>query len=289
MSSGRSLRYLERELFSDSIPRDRLLGYKEFKADLGLASVDTAYHADPVIEKIFRLSESARGRVNKYLTGKGLQPVDLPSYLEIKDMPEVSGFLFQDVDRNYVLPAGHVGASYNTCTDGITFYKAMVPNSNENEELIGIYKKGISTATTLMQNHHELRKPLQKLARFYDTMIRALQDPEKAEAIFVHEYGHKVAQERKNGYGESLNAQLMSAPLRKGNRRQAVEAVEGFNCLLTDDITGRETTEPGTSYDLYKSQVGRALRQYGTTPAGVLHGAYNNVGKAISNCYACMN
>jgi hypothetical protein len=251
--------------------------------------MDSAYPADTVSEKIFRLSESARGKVNRYLTRKGLQPVDLPSYLEVKDMPEVSGFLFQGRDGNYMLPAGHVGASYNTNTDGITFYKAMVPNSRENEELIGIYRNGISTATKLMQNHHELRKPLQKLARFYDTMIRALQDPEKAEAILVHEYGHKVAQDRRNGYGESLNAQLMSAPLKRGNRHEAVATVEGFNCLLTDEITGRNTTEPGTSYHHYKSRAIRALNECGTTPAGVLHGAYNNVGKAISNCYACMN
>ncbi len=286
MSSRHDLARLE-ELFSDSVSTERFAGYKPFRADASLASMDTASPPDPVIGRIFRLSENARGKVNKYLARNGMQPVDLPSYLEVKDMPEVSGFLFRDRDGDYVLPAGHVGASYNTHTDGITFYKAMVPGSRENGELIGIYRQGLKTATKLMEEHRELRKPLQKLARFYDTMIRALQDPEKAENTLVHEYGHKVAQDRKNSHGESLNDQLMSAHLRRGDRRKAVEVVEGYNCALTDEMAGQNTTEPGTSYGLYKSQAIEALGKYGITPAGVLRGAYNDVGKAISNCYAC--
>ncbi len=285
---------LERELFSDSVgpvafSRTFSMNpslFKKFKADPKLVGGD---YRDPVHSRIIRISENARKKVNKYLTSKGLDPVGLPSYLEIKKMPHVCKILLTDDHKNYILPMGNVGASYNTETDSITFYEAMVQQNKENEKLIDTYKQGIRTANELMGKYHKLRKPLQKLMRFYRTMIDSLQSPEKAEEILAHEYGHVAAQHIKNKKGESLNYQLMSAALEKGDEEKAVEIVEGFNVNLTDRITRKKTTEEGTTYDCFGRKMDRVLRVTGQTVPGVLKRGYNDSGKTVSHQYVSMN
>ena len=285
---------LERELFSDSVvpvafSRTFSMNpslFKKFKADPKLIGGD---YRDPVHSRIIRISENARKKVNKYLTSKGLDPVGLPSYLEIKKMPHVCKVLLTDDHKNYILPTGNVGASYNTETDSITFYEAMVSQNKENEKLIDTYKQGIRTANELMGKYHKLRKPLQKLMRFYRTMIDSLQNPEKAEEILVHEYGHKAAQDIKNSRGESLNYQLMSAALDRGDEEKAVEIVEGFNVNATDNITGKKTTEDETTYDYFGKKMKYVLKSMGQDVPGVLRGGYNNSGKRVSQKYASMN
>lgn len=287
---------LERELFSDSAGPVLFAEsysafpslFKKFKADPRSVIGD---YSDPVHSRIISISENARQKVNRYLKKEGLDPVGLPSYLEIKDMPNVSNMLLIDDKKQYVLPEGNVGASYNTETDGITFYKAMLPDSQnrENKKLINVYNDGIRTANELMGKYPKLRKPLQKLMRFYRTMIDSLQNPEKAEEVLAHEYGHKAAQDIKNRGGESLNYQLMSAALKKGDEEKAVEIVEGFNVNLTDKITGKKTTEDGTTYDYFGKKMGHVLKSTGQTVSDVLSGGYNNSGKRISRQYVSMN
>lgn len=285
---------LERELFSDSVvpvafSRTFSMNpslFKKFKADPKLVGGD---YRDPVHSRIIRISENARKKVNKYLTSKGLDTVGLPSYLEIKKMPHVCKVLLTDDRKNYVLPTGNVGASYNTETDGITFYEAMVPQNKENEKLINVYSQGIKTANELMGKYPKLRKPLQKLMRFYRTMIDCLNDPEKAEETLVHEYGHKAAQDIKNSRGESLNYQLMSAALDRGDEEKAVEIVEGFNVNATDNITGKKTTMEESTYDIFGRKMNYVLKSMGQDVPGVLKGGYNNSGKSVSQKYASMN
>ncbi|MCK4335482.1 MAG: hypothetical protein KAW40_02030 [Candidatus Aenigmarchaeota archaeon] len=285
---------LERELFSDSVGSvafSRTFSmnpslFKKFKADPKLIGGD---YRDPVHSRIIRISENARKKVNKYLTSKGLDPVGLPSYLEIKKMPHVCKVLLTDDHKNYILPTGNVGASYNTETDSITFYEAMVSQNKENEKLIDTYKQGIRTANELMGKYHKLRKPLQKLMRFYRTMIDSLQNPEKAEEILVHEYGHKAAQDIKNSRGESLNYQLMSAALDRGDEEKAVEIVEGFNVNATDNITGKKTTMEESTYDIFGRRMNYVLKSMGQDVPGVLKGGHNNSGKRVSQKYASMN
>ncbi len=283
------VREMEERLFSNTVPANGpvlLSKYQEYKPDMKLVCGD--YH-DPVISRIIKISESAREKVNKYLVKKGLEPVGLPSYLEIREMPPVEKMLLLDRDGWYVLPVGNVGASYNLETDGITFYKAMVPGSRENEKLISIYKYGIRTANKLMEKHPKIRKPLQKLMRFYRAMIDSLQDPEKAEETLAHEYGHKVAEKIKDHYGRSLNEQLMEPALRNGEEEKAVAAVEGFNVNFTDEVMGRKTTDEETTYNWFARGVRRALEYLGlNSAADVLRMGYRGRGDAVTKKYLAM-
>ena len=290
LQGGRNnLNRMEVDLLDDRIsvaPNDAKRVFKKYGSN-GKAFFDSGRN-DPVLNRILNISENARSKVNGYLKKNGLPEVGLPKYIDVKGIPDVQKNDLTDGRRNYVLPAGNDGAFYNTKEDGMGFYKAMVPGTEENKQLIKEYENGLKTAAFLASEYSQVRKPLVKLMRFYKTMIDSLKDPEKAEEIFAHEYGHRVAQCIKDGYGRTLNEQLMKAGLTLGSEKAAVATVEGFNTALTDDVIERKTTDSGTTYDHYNNGMKNTLGSMGMRPADVLKAGYRGGGEHVSGKYLQM-
>ena len=100
MSLTHSLAKREEELFLDELPSERLLGYKPFKADMRLISNDTF---NPVVAEALRMTERALSQVNDYLARNNLEKVGLPSYLRLKGIPEIEGFILRDHEGEHLL------------------------------------------------------------------------------------------------------------------------------------------------------------------------------------------
>jgi hypothetical protein len=183
----------------------------------------------PALEKTLRMVESAKNKIDAKLLKYGLPLLELPTFVSVgKYYPGKRFFTLPD-GAVYSLPDGPTKGAYHTQYDNMILNKLCIPGTEENNELLNIYRNAFDTVNKMIGKYPGLERPLKRMRRFYAMVIDNVKklDPDTV----IHELGHV--------YGEKLGL---------NDAIGSVQAIEGLNTNFADEVSEKETTMEGTHY-----------------------------------------
>ncbi len=215
-------------------------------SDGPLSDVTTEYFLNPAqenypaLEKTLRMVESARNKINTKLSRYGLPPVELPTFVSVeKYYPQRRKIRLPD-GVEYVLPDGLTEAAYDRKDDNVIFNELCILGTDENKELLNIYRNAFNTVNSMIGKYPDLSRPLKRLRTFYAMIIDNIQ--KSKEPVAVHELTHKYCEDH------GLNDAIGSVPV-----------IEGLTTNVADEIVEKETTMENTKYRDYNRRTRKAF------------------------------